>query len=242
MSSKFATVRPRFIFKALASLLTGHRSLLIGFAGAAALMLPLPALKAQTTPQITILLADPQLGVVGADQSGGNTLFFEARTPAGSTLSARLVDALGRTIAISGHSMDSLWLANADFNAADATQSLSLAAGLPAALAKVLNRTVFPNEYTAISNLASSAAGVTPGTGPAVFDTATAKLATPSQTTVDAAASFDASAAATLASTRDSSGNLSATFGTTALQTFVENFPTAQNDDGTVGITEVSAR
>ena len=59
-------------------------------------------------PQITIFLADPQLGVVGVDQSGGNTLFFEARKPAGSTqLSARLLDASGRTIAISGHSMDS---------------------------------------------------------------------------------------------------------------------------------------
>src|SRR5215472_11315652 len=94
-----------------------------------------------TSPQITIFLADPQLGVVGVDQSGGNALFFEARTPAGSTqMSARLLDVSGRTIAISGHSMDSLWLATADFDAADATQSLSLAAGLPAALANVLNR------------------------------------------------------------------------------------------------------
>src|SRR5215475_96736 len=156
-------------------------------------------------PQITILLADPQLGVVGADQSGGNTLFFEARKPAGSTqLSARLLDASGRTIAISGHSMDSQWLMNADFNPADATQSLSLAAGLPNALAKVLNRNVFPNEYTAISNLATGAANVTPAASPAILDSATAQLPTPSQTVVAAAASFDASAATALTSTRDS--------------------------------------
>ena len=196
-----------------------------------------------TSPQITIFLADPQLGVVGVDQSGGNALFFEARTPAGSTqMSARLLDVSGRTIAISGHSMDSLWLATADFDSADATQSLSLAAGLPAALANVLNRNVFPNEYTAISNLASSAAGVTAGTSAAVFDGVTANLATPSQTVVNAAASFDASAATALTSTRDSSGNLSATFGSTAMQTFVESFPNETSDDGTQGITEVSAR
>src|SRR5215831_122596 len=135
MSSKFVTpLFPRIILKVLAFVFTGHRSMLIGFVGAAALMLPVLN-EAQTTPQITILLADPQLGVVGVDQSGGNTLFFEARTPAGSTLSARLLDVSGRTIAISGHSMDSLWLDNADFNPADATQSLSLAAGLPSALA-----------------------------------------------------------------------------------------------------------
>jgi hypothetical protein len=195
------------------------------------------------SPQITIFLADPQLGVVGVDQSGGNTLFFEARTPAGSTqMSARLLDVSGRTIAISGHSMDSLWLATADFDAADATQSLSLAAGLPNALANVLNRNVFPNEYTAISNLASSAAGVTPGTTAAVFDSITANLATPSQSVANAAASYDASAATALTSTRDASGNLSATFGSTAMQTFVESFPNETSDDGTQGITEVSAR
>jgi hypothetical protein len=242
MPSKFVTlVFPRIIFKALAFFLTGHRSMLIGLAGAAALMLP--ALNvAQTAPQITIFLADPQLGVVGVDQSGGNTLFFEARTPAGSTLSARLLDASGRTIAISGHSMDSLWLLTADFNAADATQSLSLAAGLPNALANVLNRNVFPNEYTAISNLALSAAGMTPGTAPAVIDSATARLAAPSQSVANAAASYDAAAATALTSTRDSSGNLSARFGSTVMQTFVESFPNEESDDGTLGITEVSAR
>jgi len=37
-------------------------------------------------------------------------------------------------------------------------------------------------------------------------------------------------------------GNFSATFGNTAMQTFVESFPNAQSDDGTQGITEVSAR
>jgi hypothetical protein len=232
---------PRILFKALTSLLTGHRSMLIAFAGAAALMLP--ALnQAQTTPQITILLADPQLGIVGVDQSGGNTLFFEARTPAGSTMSARLLDASGRTIAISGHSMDSLWLLTADFNPADATQSLSLAAGLPNALASALNRNVFPNEYTAISNLALSAAGLTPGTSTAVIDSATAKLATPSQTVVNSAAAYDASAATALTSARDSSGNLSATFGTTTMQTLIESFPDEETEDGTLGVTEVSAR
>jgi len=212
---------------------------------ALALALATPMLswsQTSTAPQITILLADPQLGVVGAAQSGGNTLFFEARTPSGSTLSARLLDASGRTIAISGHSMDSDWLMNADFNPADATQSLSLTAGLPSALAKVLNRNVFPNEYTAISNLATSSAGVTPGTAPAVLDAATAHLATVTQTVVDAAASFDASAATALTSTRDATGNFSAAFGSTVMQTFVESFPNLTSDDGTQGITEVSAR
>jgi hypothetical protein len=83
---------------------------------------------------------------------------------------------------------------------------------------------------------------VTPGTAPAVFDSATAKLATLSQSVAEAAANYDASAATSLTSTRDSSGNLSATFGSTAMQTFVESFPNETADDGTQGITEVSAR
>jgi hypothetical protein len=242
---KFSKFAP-FFFQCVKSsnsfLAARHRSLLFGLV-AVTLASVLPVQGQAQSPTVTVFLADPQLGVVGVCQGGGNALYFEARTPEGSTqLSARLLDASGRTIAISGHSMDSLWLVNVDFSAADATQSLSLAAALPNALANVLNRNVFPNEYTAISNLALSTAGITPGTSPAVIDSATAKLAIPSQSLADAAASYDASAATALTSTRDSSGNLSATFGGTAMQTFVESFPNAQNEDGTLGITEVSAR
>lgn len=241
LSSFVVFLFPRIIINAVDFVFTRHRALLIGFVSAAALMLP-ALTEAQTTPQITIFLADPQLGVVGVAQGGGNTLFFEARTPAGSTMSTRLLDASGRTIAISGHSMDSLWLITADFDAADATQSLSLAASLPNPLSNALNPNVFPNELSAISNLALSAANLTAGTTAAVIDSPTANLATPSQSVVNAAASYDASAASALTYARDASGNLSATFGSTLLQTFVESFPNETSDDGTQGITEVSAR
>jgi hypothetical protein len=51
-----------------------------------------------SVPKTVVFLADPQLGVAGAYQSGGNTLYFEARTPVDSEqVSARLLDAAGRT-------------------------------------------------------------------------------------------------------------------------------------------------
>src|SRR5580700_6477609 len=65
-----------------------------------------PQLTTSAAPTLRIFLADPELGVVGAYQSGGNILYFETRIPNGSKqMSVRLVDSQGGTVAISGHSM-----------------------------------------------------------------------------------------------------------------------------------------
>src|SRR5262249_35273792 len=144
---------------------------------------------------------------------------------------------------LSGHSMDNLWLTNTEFNATAATQSLSLAAGLPTALADALNRDVFHREYQALSNLAGAASPLVPGTTAAVIDSATeGLLPSDSSSAVAAAAAYDAADATALTATRDSSGNLNATFGSIGMRTLVESFPDRTNEDGTQGVIETSAQ
>jgi hypothetical protein len=230
-----------------------RRVLCIGFV-AIPLTMVLPTLsRAQTTsvqplsfPKVTVFLADPELGVAGAYQDDGNTLYFEARTPEQSTqMSARLLDAAGSTIAISGHSMDDQWLAVGGFEPVSAGQSLSLAGALPAALENALDGTVFRREITALSNLAIAAAQVPPAAAAARIDAATAYLTSPNEVGRVAAYNYDATAANALLFVRDTEGNLSAAIGEIRIQTFVENFPDGENDDsptGVLGRTEVSAR
>src|SRR5262252_1373941 len=141
MFSRFAPIFAQSSRLIQRCFLARHRSFLLGLAmGTVSSVLPATGL-AQVTPApvpgatVTVFLADPQLGVVGAYQGGGNTLYFEARTPDGSTaMSVRLLDADGRTIAISGTSMDSEW-STADYDAISAAQSLSLASALSSGLA-----------------------------------------------------------------------------------------------------------
>lgn len=197
-----------------------------------------------SVPKTTVFLADPQLGVVGAYQSAGQTLYFEARSPEGSTqMSARLLDAVGRTIAISGHSMDRVWRENTSFDAASAAHSLSIAGTLPADLAHALDATVFAREIAAISALASAAAKAPAATTAAItIDSAAANLASPNESDAAAAINYDIAAADGLHSERDAQGNLNTTFHGILAQTFVEYFPDAPNENGTIGLTEVSAR
>jgi hypothetical protein len=222
------------------------------FAASVAIVLPevsraqITSVQPLSVPRTVVFLADPQLGVAGAYQSGGNTLYFEARTPEDSEqLSARLLDAAGRTIAISGHSMDDQWLADTHFDPASARQSLSLAGALPAALANALDGTVFLREITALSNLAVGAVQASPGTAAVRIDEATANILSLGGLALGAANQYDARAADKLTSVRDTEGNLSATSDGIQMQTVVENFPDGENDDnpaGTLGRTEVSAQ
>jgi len=226
----------------------GHRSLCIGLVTVSvAAMLPAAswALSPQLSwvPETTVFLADPQLGVVGAYQSAGQTLYFEARSPEGSTqISARLLDAAGRTIAISGHSMDRVWRENTSFDAASAARSLSIAGTLPADLTHALDATVFAREIAAIAALASAAANAPAATGAITVDSATTNPALPNESDAAAAINYDIAAADGLHSERDAQGNLNTTFHGILAQTVVEYFPDAPNEEGTLGLTEVSAR
>jgi hypothetical protein len=199
---------------------------------------PAPAQAAK----LSIFLADPQLGVVGAYQADGNTLYFEARTPDGSTqMSARLLDASGRTVAVSGHSMDAQWLAKPDFDAATATRSLSLAPSIPGQLAAALPEAVFFREVMALSNLAAGVAKVLSVRTMLTIDSATANLpARPLSAFV--ADEYDAAGASELAFGRDAARIFDATFRGAHLQAVVEDYPEETNEDGTVPYFEVYAR
>jgi hypothetical protein len=202
-----------------------------------------PASPASTSGKVAVFLADPQLGVVGAYQGGGQTLYFEARTPEGLTqMSARLLDAAGRTIAISGHSMDAQWLARTEFYPVSAVLSLSLAQTLPGVLKNALDAIVFAREITALSNLAVGAAQVSPGTEAVTIDSATANLPPRTDTEIVAADAYDAAAAKALSTVRDPDGNLSSTLDGVRLDSFVRYFPDEPNEGGTLGRYEVSAR
>jgi hypothetical protein len=201
--------------------------------------------------QIFVFLADPQLGVAGAvvqgdPNAGGTILYFDEIVPAGSTaMSARLLDAEGRTIAISGHSMDSTWLATPEFGTAydqnAATESLTLAAALRNGIASALPAG-FAQEGAAIAGLADGASAQPAGTSALVADFAVANAVT-IQDNAQLAAQYEATDVANLAPTRDSLGNLNITYyGTTALRTFVYHLNDIDVDTGQTGITEMSAQ
>jgi hypothetical protein len=195
----------------------------------------------------TVFLADPQLGIAGAYQTGGTTLYFEARTPDESTeMSVRLLDATGRTIAISGHSMDAEWLPKTLGDYARAAPSLTLAEGLPAALASAFDKTVFSREIALLSSLAAGAAHASPGSDALRFDAAPGEQAAVTEDDREAAIrSYEERAAAQLKSGRDIEGNLRTAFGETRITTATNYFPDGENEDnpaGVMGRTEVSAR
>ncbi len=237
------------------SLFGTSRSLLCSGLVIASISLALPLLsRAQTVsvqpssiPKTTVFLADSQLGVAGAYQSGGTTLYFEARTPEESTqMSARLLDAAGRTIATSGHSMDAQWLIDTHFDSVSATQSLSFAGALPAALASALDNAVFSREIALLSGLAAGAAQVSPGTKAVTIDEATADQTSVTESEREAARTiYEEAAAANLKSVRDGNGILSTTFHGTQILTLVQNYPDGENENnptGVLGRTEVSAQ
>lgn len=220
---------------------------------ALALALAIPMLSwSQST--INVFLADPELGVVGAvvqgdPDAGGTVLYFDEIVPAGSTaMSVRLLDAEGRTIAISGHSMDSTWLAAPAYGIAydqnAAAQSLTLAPALSSGITSAIpGGAAFVQEADAIAGLANAAAAQPAGASALVADFAVSHAMT-LQKNAQLAAQYEAPDVASLAYTRDSLGNLNLTYyGATALRTFVNDLPDQINEEtGQTGVTEVSAQ
>jgi hypothetical protein len=200
--------------------------------------------QATPAPQVTVFLADPQLGVVGAVVQGDTILYFESVTPAGSTLSARLLDSAGRTIAISGHSMDARWLASTDYDAVGAAQSLTLAPSLVNQVGSALPAgALFAQETAAIGNLARAGAMQTPGMVPLSADSATMSLPAAAPNRAALAAQYDLADAQNLGYARDVEGNLNVTYKGTALRAQVVNLPNDVNDEtGALGVTEVNAQ
>lgn len=195
---------------------------------------------------ITVFLADSDMGVAGVCQGSGQTLYFEAATPRGSTqLSARLLDVDGRTIAISGHSMDSTWLGNTAYDSTIAAQSLTLASYLASHISLALpGGTAFSRESRAISNLATGAAQAGTSTTMVTIDSATSisnlPTLTPDMTT--AAVQYDATDNQAMVPVRDIYGNLNVAYTGANLQTYVLNFPDQEDEDtGQLGVTEISA-
>lgn len=213
---------------------------------AAAALIAFPAVShAQEAPKITIFLADYQLGVAGAYQYQGNILYFEARTPEGSTeMSARLLDAWGRTIAISGRSMDDVWLQNGAFDASSAAQSLTLASALSSALENELDGQVFAGELGLLSNLALGASRSRVTTGRAVIDSVALDLPVRNAALLQVASNTDLAAARQIIVNSRTPETLSVKLGGVSLETFSEYFADGDNEDNTatLGRTEVSAQ
>jgi len=218
----------------------------------AAMVLPAPdcaqslSVPPVSQPKTTVFLADPQLGIAGAYQTGDATIYFETRTPDGSTeMSARLLDSTGRTIAISGHSMDAEWLPKTPVDNARAAQSLGLAGGLPAALAGAFDNIAFSSELALVSSLATGVKGASPDPAALRFDAASAAQTTVSESDREAGIrAYEQSAATGLKSNRDSAGNFNSAFGETRVMTVVNSFPDGENEDDpdVLGRTEVNGQ
>jgi hypothetical protein len=211
-----------------------------------AAVIALPAVsRAQEVPKTTIFLADYQFGVAGAYQYQGNTLYFEARTPEGSTeMSARFLDASGRTIALSGHSMNDVWLQNGAFDAVAAARTLSLTSALPDALANELDGQVFAGEIGLLSNLAVGASRAPATTGRIVVDAVALDLPVRGAVALQTANSTDLAVARQIIVGARTPDTLSMKLNGATLETFSEYFADGDNEDNTatVGRTEVSAQ
>jgi hypothetical protein len=218
-----------------------------------AIVLPAPvrgqslSLEPFSLPKTTVFLADPQLGIAGAYQVGDATLYFEVRTPDESTeMSARLLDARGGTIAISGHSMDAEWSPKTPIDYATAAPSLGLAGGLPVALAAAFDKTVFSKEIALVSSLATGVINSSAGSNALRVDATEAdQTSVPESDREAGITGYEARAAAELNSSRDADGNLSIAFHEIRIMTVVNYFADGENEDnpaGVMGRTEVSAR
>jgi len=218
-----------------------------------AIVLPAPAraqslsLEPYSLPKATVFLADPELGIAGAYQVGDATLYFEVRTPDESTeMSARLLDARGETIAISGHSMDDEWSPKTPIDYATAARSLGLAEGLPVAVAGAFDKTVLSKEIALVSSLAAGVMHATPDSEALRVDAIAEDQTSATESDRKAGiGSYEAGAAAQLKSSRDVDGNLSIAFHQTRIMTVVNYFADGENEDnpaGVMGRTEVSAR
>ncbi len=213
----------------------------------------------------TVFLADPKLGVVGAIKSGDAVMYFEAVAPAGSnTMSARLLDVAGRTIAIAGHSMDSEWVADTSYDAAAAAKSLSIAAMLPGGLASALDQSVFGREAARLSALAGAASRSTPGTAALRDDSISGDSISGDSISGDSAKghsiagdsisgdsisgdsigssalAYDRADAARVTAGRDSIGNLTANYLGTSVSTFNSSVAGGMNGNRTTGSSGIS--
>ena len=223
-----------------------HICLAVAFATAS--LTPSQAQSVTPSPKITIFLADPVLGVVGACQSGATTLYFEARKPEGSLeLSARLLDAAGRNIALSGHSMDAQWLTNTAFDADDATQSLGIAEACSKEFPKAFTGASSVQESAALTALVLGASQNKPTTEAARVDVAVENLPAAIETRSDSDIETQKLLSDLTIKREESSQQLQSSFRGVMVDTFVHKFADDgdidnMNEEGTGPRIEVSGR
>jgi hypothetical protein len=183
--------------------------------------------------KLTMFLADPDLGVVGSYTLGADTLYFEARNgqskDGGDALSVRLLDASGRTIALSGHSMDARWLGSEHFDADAAAASQLLASPLAAQLDAVLADPVFAGERAALSRLASDTARADLSLEVVRLESTKSAAGLPSAAVLD---DYYRKSFNEIALGRDKAGALDGNFRSTRLQSLQLDFPTEMNEEG----------
>lgn len=121
--------------------------------------------RATPPGSVEFFLADPELGLAGAYSLGGETIYFEARRSNdgnGKTLGAlglRVVDAEGRTLALSGQPFNSSWNPQqGEFMMKEGFNYSYLLTGLGQTLENTRLHASLRGEKTALSTLAMGAA------------------------------------------------------------------------------------
>ncbi len=196
-----------------------------------------------TNGKLTLFLTDPDLGVVGSYSNGHDTIYFDARSAqtknGASSLSVRLLDANGRTIATAGHSMDAKWHKAEYFDAHSVAASQKLARSLGNELNIALSDPVFNAERSALISLSDDMASADLSRKVLVENLPNSVSAS---TPASARDDYYRRTLGDLHVSLDKQGDFDATFRGTHMQAAQLSFPGEQNEEGKLGRIETYAR
>jgi hypothetical protein len=194
--------------------------------------------NAAEAPELTVFLSDPELGVVGAYRRGDEVVYFEAgrgldeAVGAAQTLSVRLLDASGRTLAMGGRSQAAEWLGGEPPDPDLAARAVAL---LPELAARLVAEVAIPAaERQALARLAGATGGVSL-TGPLLQELEPALALAPPQ----ALRTGDGAEALELRRVED--GVLEASFHGRSMLAADVYLPLALDEVGSLGRTETYA-
>lgn len=199
-----------------------------------------PAQQAAQPGSVEFFLVDPELGLAGAYNLNAETIYFEARRSddadggAFGSLEMRLVDAAGRTLALSGqHAKSSSTPAQGEFLVTEGFKYAHLLEGLGRALESTHLHTSLRAEKAALATLAMGAAN-TPAAGFPLRDESVAKGAAPVSAAEVADFYIDAVRNVAMARTSGDALRVDLADGMT-LQIGQEFFPDELNEEGYFG-------
>lgn len=207
---------------------------------------PQPAQQAAQPGSVEFFLVDPELGLAGAYNLDGETIYFEARrsdeadSGAFGSLEMRLVDAAGRTLALSGQHIKSSWTpAQGEFMVTEGFKYSHLLEGMGRALQSANLHASLRAEKAALATLAMGASNTPAAAFPLRADSAAKSVA---QVSAAEVADFyiDATRNVAMARTSGNALRVDLTDGMT-LQIEQKYFPTERNQQGQLGRIENNA-